>query len=272
MDRSKRFSIQVGSIQNLSFKKVQPLIRLLIMPTAFFCLSFLIFALRMREADVFVSCTIGSILIFIGTLYLTVLLWVEHIQIMRYGRCSGDADLYFEGNTFLFFNQIKQKSFSVRFRLSDIDEFRLDENNTLIFVKVNSEIFENLDGTKSNSIKLNYRGDLSTAVMISEKIYLSFLGRDISNWDIQNELKNIRFQNLPISDLKKYISLNQRFNFVQKLFNGEKEEFFLNIEKLNSANEFEVLSLLQTIREKYIWEKDCEHAFEFTQLVKRRFL
>jgi hypothetical protein len=208
---------------------------------------------------------------FICTLYATFLLWAEHIQIIRYGRCSGDADLYFESYNFLYFKQIKKKSFSVRFRLSDIEEFRLDENNFSVFVKVNSEIFENLDGTKSNSIKLNYLGDLSIALMISEKIYLSLRARDVSNWDILDEVKKIRFQNLPISDLKN-ISLNQRFNFVQKLFNGEKEEYFLTIEKLNSINEFEALNLLQTIREKYNWEKDCEHAFEFTYLVNRRFM
>jgi hypothetical protein len=272
MDRSKRYSVQIGNVSNESLAKVTPLIKLIVIPIFVFILTRKWLG---TQAD-FEFWSGGSLL---GFFFLMVIitgffvdLWKQHIQILRFGRCEGDSELYYENSGFLYFKQINKRWVSKRFRIRDIEEFQLTKGNSVVFIKVNSEIFNERNGENKNSISLDYIGDLSTALMIYEKIELSFLQRDHSIFDVLNEVRKIRFQNLHISDLKKHISLNQRQNFIKKLFNGEKEEYFLSIEILNSNNEFEAMNFLQSLGEKYHWKRDCEQVFELTQLVNRRFL
>jgi hypothetical protein len=90
--------------------------------------------------------------------------------------------------------------------------------------------------------------------------------------DIMRELQGIRLQNMPITDLKKNISLNQRFNFYKGLFNSDNEKYELTIEQLNNSSKSEAFALLKSLGEEFRWSSNSSLVFEFTQLVIRRFL
>lgn len=83
---------------------------------------------------------------------------------------------------------------------------------------------------------------------------------------------NKKHENTPISDLKKNISLNQRFQFCKDLFKGNNQEYEVILEKLNNTNRDEAMRIIQTLQDKYGWNVESMAAKDFTDLVNRRYL
>ena len=81
-----------------------------------------------------------------------------------------------------------------------------------------------------------------------------------------------KLEGSPISDLKKNISLNQRFQFCKDLFKGNNQEYEVTLEKLNNTNREEAMRILQTLKDKYSWNPDSMAAKDFTDLVNRRYM
>jgi hypothetical protein len=81
-----------------------------------------------------------------------------------------------------------------------------------------------------------------------------------------------KLEGSPISDLKKNISLNQRFQFCKDLFKGNNQEYELMLEKLNNTNRDEAMRVLQTLKDKYSWNPESMAAKDFTDLVNRRYM
>jgi hypothetical protein len=81
-----------------------------------------------------------------------------------------------------------------------------------------------------------------------------------------------KLEGSPISDLKKNISLNQRFQFCKDLFKGNNQEYEVTLEKLNNTTRDEAMRILQTLRDKYSWNPESMAAKDFTDLVNRRYM
>ena len=81
-----------------------------------------------------------------------------------------------------------------------------------------------------------------------------------------------KLEGSPISDLKKNISLNQRFQFCKDLFKGNNQEYEVTLEKLNNTNRDEAMRVLQTLKDKYSWNPDSMAVKDFTDLVTRRYM
>ena len=79
-------------------------------------------------------------------------------------------------------------------------------------------------------------------------------------------------EHTPISDLKKAITLNQRFQFSKELFKGNNQDYEVTIDRLNTTNRDEAMRTLDTLRSKYSWNNESAVAQDFTELVERRFL
>ncbi|MFM2194763.1 MAG: hypothetical protein RL092_363 [Bacteroidota bacterium] len=75
-----------------------------------------------------------------------------------------------------------------------------------------------------------------------------------------------------IADLKKNISLNQRFQFCKDLFKGNNQEYEVMVEKLNNTNRDEALRILDVLTNKYSWNPESNAVKDFTDLVNRRYL
>ncbi len=81
-----------------------------------------------------------------------------------------------------------------------------------------------------------------------------------------------KLEHSPIPDLKKAITLNQRFQFSRELFKGNNQEYEVAIEKLNANNRDEALRHLDALKSKYSWNNDAQVTQDFVELIERRHL
>lgn len=74
----------------------------------------------------------------------------------------------------------------------------------------------------------------------------------------------------PIQDLTKAIGLNQKFLFMNDLFEGENEKYKTAIETINNFSNFSEAQVY--IKDNYNWDIEGVSTQKFIDLVKRRFL
>jgi hypothetical protein len=79
-----------------------------------------------------------------------------------------------------------------------------------------------------------------------------------------------KLEHLPISDLKKAITLNQRFQFSKELFKGDNQEYEKAIEKLNTSSREDALKHLDSLKSTYSWTDGSVVATDFIDLIERR--
>ncbi len=90
-----------------------------------------------------------------------------------------------------------------------------------------------------------------------------------------NEDKSIgeKLQKHPVSDLKKSIGINEKFSFINELFDGDSESYNAAIDQLNkSVSISEAMEiLLAGLAPKYNWTTSGESYQQLKNLVDRRF-
>lgn len=80
-----------------------------------------------------------------------------------------------------------------------------------------------------------------------------------------------KMESTPIQDLKKAITLNQRFQFSKELFKGNNQDYEVTIERINTSTRDEAMKQIAALRSKYAWTNDSAVAADFIELVERRF-
>lgn len=74
-----------------------------------------------------------------------------------------------------------------------------------------------------------------------------------------------------IEDLKKAIGINEKFLFINELFEGSMQAYTDTIEKLNQVSNLEqALQLLEPMQMKYNWNESQPAYLKMMELVKRR--
>ncbi|MFI5149905.1 MAG: hypothetical protein ACHQRM_09250 [Bacteroidia bacterium] len=77
----------------------------------------------------------------------------------------------------------------------------------------------------------------------------------------------------PIPDLKAAISINDKFRFINELFQGNATEFNIALNQINSCEgSDDADTYITNIREIYQWKDENESVGIFLDLVERRFL
>lgn len=79
-----------------------------------------------------------------------------------------------------------------------------------------------------------------------------------------------KLEHTPIPDLKRAITLNQRFQFSKELFKGNNQDYEVAIDKLNSINRDEALNHLEQLKSKYSWNNESQVTLDFIDLIERR--
>ncbi|MGV3502116.1 MAG: hypothetical protein ACO1O1_00300 [Adhaeribacter sp.] len=76
-----------------------------------------------------------------------------------------------------------------------------------------------------------------------------------------------------IESLKDSISINQRFSFINELFNGENLEYYQVIQKLDAFDNAEDARNFVTrdLASRYNWSKKEEHVHKLLRLIERKF-
>jgi hypothetical protein len=77
----------------------------------------------------------------------------------------------------------------------------------------------------------------------------------------------------PIKDLRGAIGINDKFQFMEELFNKDESLFESSIKTINAYKNFAEAQfwIKQNLRIKYNWVEDSTTVMAFDQLVKRRF-
>ncbi len=77
----------------------------------------------------------------------------------------------------------------------------------------------------------------------------------------------------PITNLKSYININQKYVFVSKLFSGDNDKYNQEIERLNGCKDGdEARELLSNLSLQLNWDAENENVISFVELVERRYL
>lgn len=81
-----------------------------------------------------------------------------------------------------------------------------------------------------------------------------------------------KLQHNKISDLKAAIGINEKFQFINELFDGNMKEYTVAVDQINSFSSLnEAESYLANLEEVYKWKPDNHIAENFKDLVERRF-
>lgn len=88
--------------------------------------------------------------------------------------------------------------------------------------------------------------------------------------DTQDKSLGGTFLNRPVEDLKKAISLADRFRFIRELFNGNGELMSTTIDELNALTSFEEVEVYLS---KHFpqWDGDNSAVVDFINIVSRKF-
>ena len=77
----------------------------------------------------------------------------------------------------------------------------------------------------------------------------------------------------PIKDLRSAIGINDKFQFIQELFDGDEKAFEIGIKTINAFKIFPEAQfyIKRELREKNNWDEESNVVKQFDQLIKRRF-
>lgn len=81
-----------------------------------------------------------------------------------------------------------------------------------------------------------------------------------------------KLQKNPIKDLKMAIGINEKFMFVNELFEGSLQKYNENINSLNTMkSKAEAMKFMEMLKNEYSWKKDGDAYIALTDLVSRRY-
>jgi hypothetical protein len=81
-----------------------------------------------------------------------------------------------------------------------------------------------------------------------------------------------KLQKNPIKDLKNAIGINEKFKFINELFEGNLQKYNDGIAQLNHfGNMDEAIRFLSVLTEEFSWDKENEAYKELSELVTRRY-
>jgi hypothetical protein len=89
---------------------------------------------------------------------------------------------------------------------------------------------------------------------------------------VKDESVAEKLQHNKITDLKSAIGINERFQFINELFDGNMKEYTVALDQINSFSSYdEAESYIANLQEVYKWQTDNLIAENFKELVQRRF-
>lgn len=82
-----------------------------------------------------------------------------------------------------------------------------------------------------------------------------------------------RLHENPIKDLKSSIGINEKFLFINALFNGSMQDYAAAITELNQFNNYEeALKFIDILKFKYNWDTNSDAYHKIMDFVRRRYL
>ena len=115
----------------------------------------------------------------------------------------------------------------------------------------------------------------SEEIPLPEKTPTVAIKKEIQKAAQKKEIKKSVAENLQhnkIADLKAAIGINEKFQFINELFQGNMKEYNVAIDQFNSFSSFsEADSYLTNLKELYKWDSENTFVANFKELLQRRF-
>lgn len=98
------------------------------------------------------------------------------------------------------------------------------------------------------------------------------LNEKLQQDNIANTVSEKLHQN-PIKDLKSSIGINEKFQFINELFNGSLQDYTLGITELNQfPNYEEALKMIDVLKFKFNWDINSDAYHKIMDFVRRRYM
>lgn len=103
----------------------------------------------------------------------------------------------------------------------------------------------------------------------SSRLGESFLKSKSINDMITGQAKqDYKLSNRPVSSIQSAIGINDRFQYIRELFDGDNKKFLETVKTIDSMNN--INEAVQYLRNHFKWKRN-ETSLKFVNLVKRRF-
>ncbi len=147
--------------------------------------------------------------------------------------------------------------------VEDIKEYAIQdkislESTEIEEIEVVDEKQDFEEKTASEEIIIDSKKDSQASVTIKTEIVES-----------ENTSNSIN-ENIKINDIRQAINIGDRFRFQRELFNGNGEVMNKTIAYLNQLAKYE--EAISFLNNKFGWAKDNQHAEDFLQIIRRRYL
>jgi len=175
-------------------------------------------------------------------------------------------------------SQLKQTAVQLLAALSETDQFNNLPNNVSVMIPGGEEVAEVINSPipeiEPVEVRIPSLPKLEPVEPLAPKIPVvtdsipKEINATITNTELQEKLALD-----PIKDLKAAIGINDKFQFISTLFNGDEKAFDLAIKTING---FKIYAEAQfwiksNLREQNKWDDTDQVVKAFDLLVKRRF-
>jgi hypothetical protein len=160
--------------------------------------------------------------------------------------------------------EIKEEVIEENTKILEIEETEPTKVE-LISKKIKEENAAELNAkTKTESVK-----GKGMQEAIEKKTAEASLNDQLSRQFAQSDLSS-KLQTKPISNIQKAIGLNDRFQFINELFDGNQETYHSAIEVLNEKNNFN--DAFDYIRSNFDWDMDSELVQRLLTIIRRKLI
>jgi hypothetical protein len=142
--------------------------------------------------------------------------------------------------------------------------------------------FESTETQESLAKQIDLEESIDEVLEINENVTTPSIDADssasasINDRFAQTETASLadQFSKQPIKDLINAIGVNEKFLFIEQLFNDDGESYKEQLEALNSMNSFEdaINYINNELQDKFDWKLKGTVEKKFIRLVQRRFL
>ncbi len=157
----------------------------------------------------------------------------------------------------------------------NINAFELEENSSAtdkdiseispVLIKKAVKKFEEKSQIKLGEQKNGKTEIVADRLQNGQSFRNESLRQQVSSKDLSSRLKS-----QPISDIGAAMGLNEKFSFIQELFNNDPDKFTETISILNNASNFnEAYSYLS---DKFNWDMDDSHVQKLLDLTRRKLI
>jgi hypothetical protein len=129
-----------------------------------------------------------------------------------------------------------------------------------------AEISEEQVEAKNDDEMLGEEEDKSEA---NSRLGDSFLkGKSVNDLITDQHKLEYKLSNRPVTSIQAAIGINDRFQYIRELFDGDNEKFLETVKTLDTMND--IKEAVDYLRNNFKWKKN-ETSLKFVNLVKRRF-